>query len=201
VEGIEKELIKEAKLGNMGAFESLIIRYESKVYNIAYKMFNNEEDAKDVSQEIFIKLYRNLIKFNEQSKFSTWLYRVAVNTCLDEIRKRKKDKENLTSNVYETEDGEIEREIPSTYNMPEAELIKNDRIEKLRYALTLIKEDHRSVIVLKDLEGYSYNEIADTLNITIGTVKSRISRARESLKETLEQIDSDLRQNTREEGM
>lgn len=201
MEGIEKELIKEAKLGNMGAFESLIIRYESKVYNIAYKMFNNEEDAKDVSQEIFIKLYRNLIKFNEQSKFSTWLYRVAVNTCLDEIRKRKKDKENLTSNVYETEDGEIEREIPSTYNMPEAELIKNDRIEKLRYALTLIKEDHRSVIVLKDLEGYSYNEIADTLNITIGTVKSRISRARESLKETLEQIDSDLRQNTREEGM
>ena len=188
----EGKLIKSCKEGDLYSFEILVSNYEKAVYNIAYRMVQNEEDAFDLSQEIFLKVYKAIHKFDEKSKFSTWIYRVATNTCLDFLRKSKKRQNivSLDANIGSDDKDDlfmqIEDKDANTHDIVERKFKNQELIE----ALNKLSPEHRIVIVLKDIQGLSHEEIAKALKLNVGTVKSRISRARENLKKIL--IDSEL---------
>lgn len=179
---IEKTLLNKAKQGNIIAFEKLIISHEKTVYNIAYRMFNNEEDAKDIAQEVFIKIYKNLNKFDGNCKISTWIHRITVNTCIDELRKRKGKETSSIDSLIDLDDGEVQKQYTDNSFNPEQSLINKEDIEDLKNAINLLSENHKTLIVLRDIQGLSYNEIAEITQISLGTIKSRISRARIQLK-------------------
>lgn len=180
----EKEslLIKKAKEGDEGSFEALILSCKGKAYNIALRYVKNENDALDVLQESFIKIFRNLSKFNEESKFETWVYRIVVNTCNDFLRKNK-NKYNEISVVLDGNDDEKELDIPDNTPPPEAAILNKEHSEYILDCLEKIPIDHREIIVLRDIKGFTYEEISEILECSIGTVKSRISRARNNFKE------------------
>ena len=182
----EKELVAKAKSGNEKAFETIIKLYESKICSTIFYMIKNKDVVEDVAQEVFIKVYKNIDKFNEQSSLYTWIYRITMNACFDQIKQEKKI--NYFSNYVETEDGEqeIEFEDPSQ-NVDDIVSAKLNK-EALIKAIRRLPEDQRAIIVLRDIRGFTYWEIADMLKIKLGTVKSKISRARNSLKEELEKL-------------
>lgn len=182
---LENALIKKAKAGNMTAFERLIISYEQSVYNIAYRMFNNEEDAKDMSQEVFIKVYKNIAKFDENSKFYTWLHRITVNTCIDEIRRRKGKETNSIDDIVEMDEGNLKKQYQSDSKTPEDKLISKENIENIKAAISSLSENHKMLIILRDIQGLSYLEISEITGISLGTVKSRLARARVHLKDII----------------
>ena len=181
----EKLLVKRAKKGNISAFEELIIEHESKVYNIAYRILNNEEDAKDLSQEVFIKAFNSLHKFREDSSFSTWLYRIAMNTCIDELRKRKGRESYSIDRDIQTDEGTIPREFQDKQLNPEEELMNKELASQIQWALNHLSETYKEVIILRDFQGFDYKQISQILGCSLGTVKSRISRARTELKTCL----------------
>ncbi|GKX30017.1 RNA polymerase sigma factor [Vallitalea longa] len=185
---IEKTIIKKAKKGNKDAFEKLVMNYEKRVYNIAYQMFGNEHDANDMSQEVFIKVYKSLDKFNFKSSFSTWIHRITVNTCIDEYRKKKKNYQvESMDETMEQQDGTVHKQFVDKSLTPEEKAIKNENVRFIRESIDELKEEHKMIIILRDIKGYSYDDIADILDISIGTVKSRISRARASLKKIIKE--------------
>lgn len=183
---IENRMVKKAINGDCDAFEQIVLTYEKKVYNIAYQMFNNEQDAYDVSQEIFIKLYKNISSFKFDSSFSTWLHRLAVNTCIDAYRKRKRQ---LSSQAYSIDEpvenddsSHMERQFEDTSPGPEAIYIQNETVQEVQNAIQMLKEEFKSIIIMRDLQGHSYEELSEIFNCSLGTVKSRLARARTSLK-------------------
>ncbi|MCR4429887.1 MAG: sigma-70 family RNA polymerase sigma factor [Tepidanaerobacteraceae bacterium] len=177
----EKELIRMARMGDVCAFERLVSGYEKKVYNTAYRFFDNVEDAKDVTQEIIIKIFTSLKHFREGSSFSTWLYRIAVNTCIDFSRKKKEDFLPLQEGFDENASGII----GEYFFQPEAAAESKELKKALGDAIQALPEDQRICVVLRDIQGFSYMEIGNILNCSQGTVKSRISRGRRTLRELL----------------
>lgn len=184
---IENAWVKKAMAGDMDAFEKLVYAYEKKVYSIAFNMFGNEQDAYDVSQEVFIKLYKNLIRFKFDSSFSTWLHRIATNTCIDEYRKKKRHKNESYSldEPVDYEGNNIERQVKDHGKTPEEFTIYKEEIIEIRKAINNLKDDHKIIIILRDIRGHTYDEIALILNCSVGTVKSRLSRARNALKDII----------------
>ena len=183
-EGRHNLLVKLSKNGDMEAFESLVRENETKIYNICLRMLGNEEDALDASQETFIKAYNNIFKFDERSKFSTWLYRIGVNTCLDMLRKQKSKK---TVSIYENEEdnfSKLER-MPSSEGNPESLAVTKEERGAVLKALHNLSEEYKTVIILRDLQGFSYGEIAEMTNSALGTVKSRLARGRKVLRDML----------------
>ncbi|WDV47300.1 sigma-70 family RNA polymerase sigma factor [Clostridiaceae bacterium M8S5] len=179
----DEMLIKRCQKGDIDAFEILIESYEKIAYNIALKMIKNREDAMDVSQEAFIKVYKSINKFNFQASFSTWLYRIVVNTCIDFLKKEKKDL-SIDSTI-KTEDGEIKSQIADTKNTPERILEKKLTRELVHNSINELSEIHKVAIILRDIHGFSYEEIAEITQTGKGTVKSRINRARIALKKII----------------
>lgn len=179
---LEKILIDKAKQGNITAFEKLIISHEKTVYNVAYRMFNNEEDAKDISQEVFIKFYKSLNKFDGTSKISTWIHRITVNTCIDELRKRKGKEASSIDDVISMDEGDLKKQYQNNSKTPEEKLISKEDTETLKEAINLLSENHKTLIVLRDIQGLSYLEIAEITGNSLGTIKSRLARARVQLK-------------------
>ena len=177
----EHKLIKKCVKGNIDAFEELISKYEKTAYNIALKMLKNPDDALDISQEAFIKVYKSIGSFNFESSFSTWLYRIVTNSCLDFLRKNK-TKIYSIDNPIETEDGQVQREIVDNSDTPEELLEKKMTKELVHKCIEKLDENHRVVILLRDIQDFSYEEISEILDCSIGTVKSRINRARSNLK-------------------
>lgn len=184
---IEHSIIKKAMKGNIDAFEKIVYLYEKKIYNIAYAMFKNEQDSYDLSQEVFIKLYKNLNSFKFDSSFGTWVHRITVNTCIDEYRKRKKKNKYSYSldDPILTENNSIERQLEDKAMTPEEQILQIEYINDLRDAIFSLKEDHKTIIILKDMQGLTYEEISKVLDCSVGTVKSRISRARDALKKII----------------
>lgn len=181
----EKKLIELCKNGDRNAFNELVLKYQNKVVNIAYGMLSVREDAEDAAQEVFIKVYKNISSFNENSALSTWIYRITVNTCNDILRKRMNKK---TVSIYSDDDENPDMVIPDTSHTPE-EAAENSEIQRqIRNAIGNLKEEYRSVITLFDLEGMSYEEISAITKVPIGTVKSRLSRARGQLRKNLEHM-------------
>ena len=169
----------------MDAFEQLILQYERRVYTIAYKYMGNYEDASDMAQEAIIKAYQSIGSFRGDAAFGTWLGKITANQCLDELRKRKKKQTTSLEDTLELEEGSVKKEIESPAATPEEQAIRQETASYMQMLIGELKEEYRAVVILRELEGYSYEEIADILSCSLGTVKSRISRARLYLKERI----------------
>ncbi|HEY8350494.1 MAG TPA: sigma-70 family RNA polymerase sigma factor [Clostridia bacterium] len=181
----ERLLISKAKAGDVEAFEQLIEAYQKKVYNLALRMTGNQDDAADLAQEAFIRVFRSISGFKEQSSFSTWVYRITTNVCLDEIRKRKNRKVISIDEEIHMDDGDIKRQVISEEPLPD-ELAEREELRSIvNAAINSLPEDQRIVLTLRDLNGLSYDEIAKILDCPGGTVKSRINRARQALRNVL----------------
>lgn len=179
----ETILIQKSQQGDMDAFEQLLLRYEKKVYTIAYKYMGNAEDASDLAQEALIKAYQSIGTFRGESSFATWIGRITANRCLDELRKRKRLQTTSLDEELELEEGSVQKEIASEKDTPEQHTIRQETVQYVQQKLAQMREEYRLVLVLRELEGHSYEDIAEMLNCSLGTVKSRISRARNYLKE------------------
>lgn len=168
--------------GDDSAFEELVRKHERLVSTCVYSIVGNAEDVLDVSQEVFLKVYRSLGSFNGDSEFSTWLYRIAKNTALDFVRKRKTNV-SIDSSGEEGEGFDVPDESISA--SPEKTALKNEKYRLLYKAINDLSDEHREIIILRDLNDYSYDEISDILKVEPGTVKSRLHRAREALRKIL----------------
>lgn len=180
----ELELIKRVQNGDADAFEPLVTENQNMVYRLAYRMVGNEQDAWDVSQETFLKAYNALSSFRGESRFSTWLYRLAGNAATDLLRSRKTGRiVSLDELQEETPTFDVADDAPT----PEAELERREVQRSLQEALQKLPEDSRKILTLREIGGLSYDEISETLSLEIGTVKSRLNRARGKLCELLRQ--------------
>lgn len=165
------------------AFETLVRKYERLVSTSAFSIVGNTEDALDVSQETFLKAYKAIGSFKGESEFSTWIYRIAKNTALDFVRRRKHTTLSIDSSGEESEGFDIPDE--STKASPEKSVLQKERVQMLRKALDCLSDEHREIIILRDINDYSYEAISECLGIEAGTVKSRLFRAREALRKIL----------------
>lgn len=182
---IENRLLTKARQGDVQAFEELAGSYYAKVYNICYRMLNNPDDACEQAQETFIKAFRYIKDFKGNCSFSTWVYRIATNTCLDSIRKNSKIKNNVSMEQATFEDITIMDKLISNSPGPEKIAETNAQRAAIKEALNKMNEKNRIIIILRDFMGLSYEQISETLETPVGTVKSRISRARSELRELL----------------
>jgi len=181
----EKDLLLKARNGDVKAFETIIEDYQKKVFNIALRMIGNHDDASELAQEVFIRIFKSLKNFKGESSLSTWIYRITTNVCLDELRKRKnKNIVSLDEDVKQ-DDGEIKRQVEDARPTPDVIAEKNEVRRVVKEAILSLPEDQRTVIILRDIQGFSYDEIAKIMNCPEGTVKSRINRSRQILRDRL----------------
>ena len=181
----EAELIQQSCAGSIDAFEQLILLYEKRVYTIAYKYMGNHEDANDMAQEALIKAYQSIGSFRGEAAFGTWLGKITANRCLDELRKRKKLQTTSLEDTLELEEGSVKKELESPTATPEDHAVQQETAAYMQKLIGELKEEYRTAIVLREMDGYSYEDIADILVCSVGTVKSRISRARQYLRERI----------------
>ncbi|HIX90886.1 MAG TPA: sigma-70 family RNA polymerase sigma factor [Candidatus Agathobaculum pullicola] len=177
----EKHILARAKRGELDAFEELVRRYEKRVYAVALRSSGSPEDAADIVQEVFLRAWRSIESFRGDSGFSTWLFRITMNMCVDFARH--KHTQPQTQSIVDEE--ENERPMPDPAPTPEEHLENRELGRELAAALEEISEEHRRIILLRDVSGMSYTEIAEVLEISEGTVKSRLSRARIALRKVL----------------
>ena len=179
----ERELLSRAQKGDSAAFESIVRAHEATVFHLALRQLGNREDAEDAAQEAFLKAYTALASFRGDSRLSVWLYRITNNVCIDFLRRRRE----TVSLSQENEDGEpLELELPDERFDPAALAERKDLREQVGKALQALPPDAREILLLRELGGQSYEEIAETLSLDLGTVKSRIFRARKKLCALLE---------------
>jgi len=197
----ELRIINKVVSGDRNAFEALVLANQNNVYNLALKITGNEEDALDISQEAFFKAYRRLEGFRGESRFSVWMYRLTYNLCIDHLRK--KPKTTVISLTQEDDEGDVrDLEIPDVRNLPEDDVLRRETRGAIAASINELGNRQREILIMREVTGMSYSEIAETLNLNEGTVKSRLSRARVNLANLL--IDKgtfpgSFRQNSREE--
>ncbi|MBQ8299990.1 MAG: sigma-70 family RNA polymerase sigma factor [Clostridia bacterium] len=180
----DEELVKKVKNGDVDAFEQIITKYEKKIFGLIYNMLRNENEVEDVAQEVFIKVYKNLDKFHGDSSLYTWIYKIATNLCLDQIKKRKEV--IYIDEKLQLDDGEVDFQLPSDEKLQDEIYEQKELKQKLEKCIDKLPERQKTMIVLRDIKGLSYDEIAEILDLKLGTVKSQINRARLKLKELLE---------------
>ena len=178
----EKHILARARRGDLAAFEELVRRNEKRVYAVALRSSGSPEDAADITQEVFLRAWRSIEDFRGDSGFSTWLFRITANLCVDFARHRQAQPQ--TQPLVGEDDAE--RPIPDTAPTPEEHLENSELGRELAAALDEISEEHRRIVLLRDVSGLSYTEIAEVLEISEGTVKSRLSRARIALRTILQ---------------
>ena len=184
----DSELVKAFQAGDKAAFDTLVLRHKDKLYNLCYWFLGDAQEANDSAQEVFIKVFRSLRKFRFESAFSTWLYRIAANTCKNRLKSsefRQKAKRVRFDNPGKIEDGQYAEEIQDKTSSPMIELEKKERMMLIHKAIASLPTDQSTVVVLRDIEGLSYEEVANITGINSGTVKSRLSRARQQLRKKL----------------
>jgi RNA polymerase sigma-70 factor (ECF subfamily) len=189
----EQEIIESSRTGDLNAFDQLVVAHQDRIYNLCYWILGHRDDASDATQDAFIRAFRSLDSFRGDSAFGTWLHRIAVNACLDVLQRRKRapqtytdlesDSENSpqSDKIAERSSGEANRRLD-----PARLSAQRERRKVVQEALAQIPEHYRLALVLYDIEGHSYDEIAQTLKLPLGTIKSRINRARLALREHLE---------------
>lgn len=180
----DQELVRRCRNGDLSSFDELMRRYEKKVYSLCFRMTGNTEDAADLAQEAFLKVYRALPAFRGQAAFSTWLFRIVTNNCLDG-RRRAASRPTLLAldRTLDTEEGELTLELPGNSPDPQNSLLQAELQHEISLLLGSLPSGQRLVLVMRDLEGYTYEEIAAALNVSLGTVKSRLNRARLRLRD------------------
>src|SRR6476646_5681179 len=176
----DQALVKAAQQGDMGAFEELVARHRDKIFARAFSMMRNEEEAIDLSQEAWVKGWQRLGQFHGESSFSTWMTRIVINLCLDELRKQKR-RGAASIEVMDEESGGVERQMPVVTVNPTERLERNERRQRIDRALGQLSYEHRTVLVLHEFEEMEYKEIAKTMDCSIGTVMSRLFYARRKL--------------------
>ncbi len=189
-EADDHELVAACKAGDRRAFQALFQRYERKVYAVAYGFLRNQEDALDVTQEAFIKVHRYLPNFEGQSSFYTWLYRIVANLCIDHLRRagRKKDVEFDDKLRHDGENDAAAARLPvSTLGDPSKAVRDKEILDAVEASLAELSEKHRMVIVMRELQGLSYADMAKEMNCSKGTIMSRLFHARRNMQKLLKQ--------------
>lgn len=195
----ERALLRRAQAGDSAAFEDIVRTHEKTVYHLALRQLGNREDAEDAAQEVFLKAYTGLSSFRGDSRLSVWLYRITNNVCIDILRRRRE----TVSLSQENEEGEpLELELPDERFDPAALAERRDLREHIGKALNALPPEAREILLLRELGGQSYEEIAATMDLDLGTVKSRIFRARKKLCALLEgNFSGDIASKEREGGV
>ena len=176
----ESRIVQKVIRGDVNAFETLVLAYEKSVYNIALRMTGNSEDASDMTQEAFIKAYNSLQAFRGDSKFSVWLYRIATNVCLDFLRSRSR-RPTVSLSMEDNDGDEVQLDVADESQSPELLLDRQMTRESVRRGLDTLTPEYRQILLLREIQGLSYDEISQALGLEVGTVKSRIFRARKKL--------------------
>ncbi|ULT57240.1 RNA polymerase sigma factor SigW [Neobacillus drentensis] len=184
---IVKKRIKQVIKGDQDAFGEIVEIYKNSIYQLCYRMIGNRHEAEDLAQEAFIRAYVNIQSFNQNLKFSTWLFRIATNLCIDRLRKKKPDY-YLDAEVAGTEGLTMYSQISSDSPLPETEVESLELQETVQKEILKLPEKYRSAIVLKYMEDMSLNEISEILDLPLGTVKTRIHRGREALRQQLRYV-------------
>jgi len=173
----DTDLVRAAQKGDMGTFEELVARHRDKIYARAFSMMRNEDEALDLSQEAWVKGWQRLVQFQGDSSFVTWMTRIVINLCLDQIRKQKRQRAESIE-VLEEESGGVERYMPVSTPNPSAGLERTELRRRIDRALSQLSEEHRTVLVLHEFEELEYKQIAKRMGCSIGTVMSRLFYAR-----------------------
>jgi len=187
----EADLISRLRARELDAFEELVAHFERSVYALCFRLLGDAEEARDAAQETFLKVYRGLGGFRGEAGLKTWIYRIAVNQAMNQQRwwrRRHRDETislDITRGQYDTTIG---NSLPGRGRSPEAQAISSERERQVMSALDEIKQEYRVALILREIEELSYEEIADTLGISIGTVKSRIARGREELRRRVKDL-------------
>ncbi|MFH1531596.1 MAG: sigma-70 family RNA polymerase sigma factor [Pseudomonadota bacterium] len=182
----DKVLVARCKEGDHDAFRTLVQKYERRIYGIVVGMIRDREEAWDLTQEVFVKVYRHLGSFEGNSSLYTWMYRITVNLCIDFIRKRKGA--SLEFDDARNHDGPVGLDSPvgKPADTPPQRLLREELVGKVNQALERLSPKHKQIVILREVEGLSYQEIADVLGISIGTVMSRLFHARKNMQRVLE---------------
>ena len=182
------QLVARARSGDERAFRALLEKYERAVFSICLRMVRNRDEATDLAQESFIKTFGSLDRYNPAFAFSSWLFKITSNLCIDHLRKRRISTLPMDAPI-DGENGEIQRQYVAPDPTPDETFSRNEKMQKLDAGIAALPEHYRIMLVLRHQEDMSYEEIADSLSIPLGTVKARIHRAREMLKSILEDTD------------
>ena len=182
----EQELVSQARAGDTAAFEQLMLDNQDRVYTLCLRMTGDREDALDLAQETFLNAWRGLSSFHGNSSFSTWVYRLASNACIDFLRKRKRRQQGEAPLSLDDDEAPLPQPADPR-GTPEDELERRELRRAVERGLQALPEHHRQVLIMRELSGLSYQEIGAVLNLDLGTVKSRIARARMALKNILVQ--------------
>lgn len=184
----ERDLLARAKRGEMLAYDELVRHYQGRIYALVYNMTSNKEDAEDLVQDVFVKAYASLARFEEKSSFYTWVYRIAINRTLNFLKKRKRNPKMSLDDV----DNGVERDPAyvelSARESPFRDATLSELQEKLNKALMTLSENHRTVVVLHDIQGVPHEEIASMIGCSQGTVRSRLFYARQQLQAELSEF-------------
>jgi len=176
----DEQLVGAAKKGDMAAFEELVKRHRDKIYARAFSMMRNEDEAIDLSQEAWVKSWQRLKQFQGESSFGTWMTRIVINLCLDQLRRRKRQRTESIEEMSE-ESGGVERQMPVVTVNPTERLERDELRKKIDAALGQLSHEHRTALVLHEFEDMEYKEIARTMGCSIGTVMSRLFYARRKM--------------------
>jgi len=183
----DKALVRQAQKGDMLAFEELVARHRDKIYARAYSMMRNEEEAIDLSQEAWVKAWQRLVQFQGDSSFATWLTRIVINLCLDQIRRQKRQRAESIEAMDE-ESGGVERQMEPIITNPTERLERGELRKRIDEAMAKLSNEHRTVLVLHEFEELEYKEIAKVMGCSIGTIMSRLFYARRRLASLLQDL-------------
>ena len=181
----EEQLIRRAQQGDNVAFEELLLMHQKKVYNLCLRMSANPDDALDLSQEAFLRAWRSLGQYQFEASFSTWLFRLTSNICIDFLRRKKRRQETSLTESYDDSDEGAELSVPDAQPGPEQQAMTNETKIELARAIEQLSPEHREILQLRVIEDLQYEQIADILGVRVGTVKSRLARARLSFRKIL----------------
>src|SRR5215475_13567217 len=184
-------LVRAAQRGDMTAFEELVARHRDKIYARAFSMMRNEEEAIDLSQEAWVKGWQRLAQFQGEASFGTWMTRIVINLCLDQLRKQKRQRTKSIEAMSE-ESGGVERQMPVVTVNPTAGLERSELRQRIDRALAQLSHEHRTALVLHEFEEMEYKEIAKTMGCSIGTVMSRLFYARRKMAALLADLKKQL---------
>nr|WP_051109267.1 RNA polymerase sigma factor SigW [Paenibacillus ginsengihumi] len=184
---IDTRLARLAKSGDRAAFAELVELYNDKIYHLAYRMLRNRHEAEEIVQETFLRVYMNLDKYDEQQKFSTWIYRIGTNLCIDRLRKRKPNY-SLDAEMSDGDGNDWYSTLPSEEDTPAEQLVLSETQQQIRATIDTLPDKYKAVVILRYLQDLSLQEISEALSMPVTTIKTRLHRGREFLRKKLEQI-------------
>lgn len=185
---VEARLVRLAREGEREAFAELVGLYQDKLYHLAYRMLYQAQEAEDIVQETFLRVYANLHRYDETQKFSTWIFRIATNLCIDRIRKRKANF-SLDAELSDGEGSDWYSMLPGDEPTPESRLMLTETQEQIRSAIDGLPEKYRAIVILRYLHDLSLQEIGEIMGMPVTTIKTRVHRGREALRNKLELSD------------